>query len=110
MEYLNDILKEIHNLRGSALVIVCLIAFGYVCKIAPFIPNRFIPLCVILGGAILNPILISTGEASHELRHPLLGLALEGFLVGVAAWILHEKVIAKLLARFGLSDPPPPKP
>lgn len=93
MEYLTDILNQITSLKGVALIAVCLLALGYVLKAIPQIPNALIPASVITGGMILTPILGEPGAVSPDIKHPLVGLVLQGFLIGVAAWILHEKVI-----------------
>lgn len=59
-------------------------------------PNRFIPICVIALGAVLNFVLGDFGAVAPEQRNPGVILGLQGVLLGFAAWSLH----ALLLRRF----------
>lgn len=100
MDYLTDILNQITGLKGMALIAVCLIMLGYVLKAVPQVPNAVIPAAVILGGMILTPVLTSPGEVSPEMRNPIVGLVLQGFLIGVASWFLHDKALRHLEGLF----------
>lgn len=96
MDYLNDILEQIGNLKGLALVAAACFGLGYVIRLIPVIPNKWIPPVVMLAGPIIAPLIIAPGAASPDLRNPVVGIVAQGLLVSVVVHYLHEKVISHL--------------
>lgn len=81
---------------AAVLIIAALIVSGGVMKAIGAFPNRFIPICVIALGSVLNFVLGDFGAVAPEQRNPGVILGLQGVLLGFAAWSLH----ALLLRRF----------
>lgn len=81
---------------AAVLIIAALIVSGGVMKAIGAFPNRFIPICVIVLGSLLNYLLGDFGAVDPAQRNPGLVLGLQGMLLGFAAWSLH----ALLLRRF----------
>lgn len=107
MEYLQDILNQILQLKGAALVGIVLMVLGYILKLVPQVPNGVIPAVVIVGGCVLNPLLSPTpqGDVAYYIRNGVTVDVLHGFLIGAAAWFVHDKVLRRFidskLAIFG---------
>lgn len=99
----NDILLFILALKGPPLLMATLIAVGYGFRLYPRFPNRSIPLMVVVLGVLLSPLLLpwpDRGELHPGLRWPAPAAAaqvlMQGFLVGIAAWLFHLKILKKL--------------
>jgi len=83
---------------GLLIFILC-IACGYVWKMVRVLPNRFIPLVVMLTGALLYPLLMWTKEGPPVpviVRNSILG-----FIVGFAAWLFHRLLLKRIEDKFG---------
>lgn len=100
MELLTDLLTQIKGLTGYSLVAVVLIALGYALKMIPRFPNQFIPAATMLAGMILTPLLTSPGEMAPNLRNPIVGQVVHGFLIACVAWILHDKLLKGIIDRY----------
>jgi len=95
MEYLNDIIKTIASLGPEVFTVVLVVGVSYIPRILP-VTNKVIPwLCVCVFGPAAYPMLNSPGRVSPEVRFPLLREIFTGFLLGLIAWILHDKVISR---------------
>lgn len=81
---------------SAVLIVAVLIVCGGILKSLAAFPNRFIPICVIIIGCCLNCALGDFGSVNPAQRNPGVILALQGILLGFAAWSLH----ALLLRRF----------
>ena len=97
----------------APLIILFLNALGYALKRAPFLPNRSIPLMLMLVGALLMMFLAPMPEG----RNPLLLLGIMGFLFGCIAWLVHaialrrlEKYLPGALDPEDENKPKPPQP
>lgn len=85
---------------AAVLVFLLCLAAGYVWKIIHVLPNRFIPLVVMVTGAALLPLLLWKDEARmpHHLR-----VAIVGFIIGCVAWLVLRVGLKKLENRLGTS-------
>lgn len=94
LQNLGSFFTKISSWQGIFLLGVALCIFGYVLKGLPFVKNDFIPAIVIVAGAVLNPFVSSPAEGLHN---PTLTLALQGFIAGALAWILHNQVLSRFI-------------
>lgn len=81
---------------GILVFIIC-IAIGYIWKNIHVLPNRFIPLIVMLSGSILNPLLYWPNNTKDAVR-----LLVIGFIIGFVSWIFHKLVLKKIEDKFGV--------
>ncbi len=84
---------------GLLIFILC-IAMGYVWKMVRVLPNRFIPLVVMLTGAVLYPLLMWTKEGPPV--PVIVRNAILGFIVGFAAWLFHRLLLKRIEDKFGV--------
>jgi len=92
-----DVVTQIKSLSPELLMGLGIILFGYLLRYIPCIKNKFIPPICMLSGAVLYPFISKPGDAPPDLTHPSVHLVLLGFVIGCAAWIFHNKVLAKWL-------------
>lgn len=76
----------------SVLTIIFLNGLGYGLKFIPWIPNRSIPLALMLAGALVMMTLAPVPEG----RNPLVLLGLMGWVFGCIAWIVHAVALRRL--------------
>ena len=88
--------QQMQEWPAAVLIIASLIVFGSVLKSIEVWPNRFIPIAVLAVGAILNAIIGEPGSVAPTQRHPEVVLALQGLLLGFAAWALHAFLLRRL--------------
>lgn len=114
MDTINDIITQIKGLSPELLVGAVVIIIGYVLRSVKKFPNEAIPLCCVLLGAVVYPLLvpIPAGVKGAAVHAVMLGL-----LIGFLAWIAHDKLISKIedkipwLSGFLThNDPPPAQP
>ena len=96
MEYLEDIIKTVGNLGPEALVMVAMLAFGYVLRIVPRFPNNWIPLSCLLFTLVCYPLLSNPGRVSFDAEHPLIRMELTALVLWVCAWLAQTKVLSKI--------------
>lgn len=96
MNYLEELVNTLSKLGPEMFCVVSCIAFGYVIRLIPAIPNKWIPAACILFGPMVYPFLTSFGRVSPDSVDPRVRIILTGLVLGVAAFILHDKVIAHL--------------
>ena len=95
---MNDILEGIKGATDyiqsaplSVLTIIFLNGLGYALKFTP-LPNRSIPLVLMLAGALVMMSLAPVPPG----RNPLLLLGLMGWIFGCIAWVMHAVVLKRL--------------
>ena len=96
MEYLNEVLKTLRGLGPEAFCVLSCIAFGYVIRFIPAISNRWIPAICIVFAPVVYPFLTSTSRVTPEAQEPAVRIILTGLILGVGAWVLHDKVLAHI--------------
>ena len=96
---MNDILEGIKGATDyiqsaplSVLTILFLNGLGYALKFLPFVPNRSIPLALMLCGALVMMFLAPLPEG----RNPLVLLGLMGWIFGCVAWLVHVMILRRL--------------
>lgn len=100
MNYLEEPINMLSKSGPELFCIVACIAVGYVIRLIPVISNRWIPAICILSGPATYPFLTSFGRVSPDSVDPRMRIILTGLVLGVAAFILHDKVIAHIEARI----------
>lgn len=120
LDFLDPILDSLTTVKGHKAVVLYLIVFGYVIRMCPWIPNRFIPsINILVLGPFLSFTLLgwpSVGEIDPNCRWPELAAYVfsygEGLNLGLVSWLGYEFGISKLenfFAGKGASAPVPPQ-
>lgn len=91
-----EAVRQMQQWPVAILIIAALIVMGGVLKSLEFFPNRAIPMMVLVLGAAANTMLGDTGSISPTQRNPMAVLALQGVLLGFAAWALHAFLLRRL--------------
>lgn len=112
MELLNQIdpfIDYVTSLRGQKAIVGFLIMFGYMMKMTPVLPNRWIPIwnCFVIGPA-LSIILLGwpgPGELEPGVLSMQAAAALyayqKGFMLACVAWLFHKAVLQWLEKKRG---------
>lgn len=111
MEYLVDLVQQLNKLGPELLLGLGMIGLGYALRLTPF-PIRWVPgLCMFLP-MVIYPMMADPGRLKDFPHFPQVRFALEGLVIGVLAWMLHNKVLKKLEDKFlnGNGTPPTPPP
>lgn len=95
-EWLQEATGWLDELPASALIVVVLIVIGYVLKVIKWIPNRLIPLALMLAGAVIYALIGEPGKVDPSFRHPTFVLALHGVVLAFIAWLIHNKGLKRL--------------
>lgn len=93
---LTSAVQQMQQWPIAVLLVAVLIVMGGVLKSMELFPNRAIPAAVLTMGAIANALLGDPGSVSPAQRHPEAVLALQGILLGFAAWGLHHFLLRRL--------------
>lgn len=96
MNYVEELVNTLSNLRPEMFCIVACIAVGYLVRITPVIPNKWIPSICIVVGAFVYPFLTSTGRVSPDSVNPLMRIVLTGLILGALSFAIHDQVLSKL--------------
>ena len=91
-----EAVKQMQQWPVAILIVATLIVMGGVLKSLEYFPNRMIPLMVLVLGAALNTMLGDTGSIAPTQRNPMAVLAMQGILLGFAAWALHALLLRRL--------------
>lgn len=112
-QLISGLVQQIQSWPAAVLLAVCLIVIGVVLKSLALFPNKFIPVTILLGGALINLLIGDPGQVDPAQRHPDVILAMWGFCVGAAAWVAHAvflKRFEKYLPFLEEKTSPPPNP
>ena len=90
--------KNLNGAPSGLLVFLLCIAAGYVWKVIRVLPNRFIPLVVMLTGALLHSGLT---YAEKQSLSDWIRAAVVGFIIGFLAWLFHRLLLKRLEDKFG---------
>ena len=105
-----NIPQPIHDLAAALgngpevwLILVGLNFLGIVLQKTPVLPNRFnpfIPVLLYIMGIVLTVLLVPTTIFPAGQRHPAVLLGIIGFLIGFAAWFLHDVILQWVLKKY----------
>lgn len=95
LESAQSILSKLYGLPGGVLVLLSCIAVGYVLRLWKWFPDKAIPVVAIIWGPIFNTLLADPKSDDLPLRVWICKNVLVGLLIGVIAWVVHNKVIAR---------------
>ena len=117
-ELADEFLIELLALKGPSLLLVFLMMLGYGLKVFPWIDNKHIPLCIVLGGGMLSLLFIPlqpTKSIDPGLCCPeatqWASVLITGNLLGALAWLLHAKLLKKWIdEKVSKPDQPPTSP
>ena len=103
-------LSKLYGLPGGMLVLLSCIAFGYLLKFVPkkWFPNAGISVAVILWGCAFNMLIADPRADALPIRIWVVKNLLIGLIIGVVAWMVHNKVI-KRFSKDDLADGKPLK-
>jgi 4-hydroxybenzoate polyprenyltransferase len=96
MEFFNDLIKQITNIETGALLVIAVIAAGYLLKAMTWFPNQFIPIATFIVAVAGNMLLGEIGEVSPASRNPHVRLALVGMVFWAVGWLLHNQGLSRL--------------
>lgn len=103
-ELIDSLILEFTTLKGPSLVVTVIIFVGYILKMLPRFPNRYIPVVSFVLGPLMTPFMVSwpsAGEMPPGLRWPEIAAWLTtlctGLLLACLAWIVHGQVLRKLI-------------
>ena len=107
MDQVTKFLQDLWALTAEPknLLVFALLAIGYLCRQAEIIPNKFIPIIVLVCGLIFGPLIVT----------PLANGVLYGIAIAGLSTLLYEAVLRHvedwLHAKFGQATTPiePPK-
>lgn len=90
--------ESLMNAPAALLVLLVCISVGYVLKAISVFPNRFIPLAVMVIGAVFLMLLtfVKNAEIPAMTRNFCVG-----FVLGFAAWVIHRVALKRLEEKFG---------
>ena len=100
MNYLEELVNTLSKLGPEMFCVIACIAFGYVIRLIPAIPNKWIPAACILFAPVVYPFLTSPGRVSPDSVNPMMRIILTGLVLGVAAFVLHDKVITHIESKI----------
>ena len=102
-------LSKLYGLPGGVLVLVSCIAFGYLLKLVPakWFPNAGIPVAVILWGCAFNMLMADPRADALPIRVWIGKNFLIGLIIGVIAWMIHNKIIKRFTKDNDLADGKP---
>ena len=101
-----DTLQKLLTLTPEALLGLVVIGVCYALKKSRF-PNQWIPIVCMLLPSALYP-LLATATATDGVASPLLRSALIGFVIGLVAWGIHNKVLKRFIDPYWYNDDEPP--
>lgn len=117
---LTDFLSQLYGLPGYVLVCLSCIALGYLLKLCRSFPNTGIPLSCVLWGMLFNLLIAPSPAAGSSRRIWAVTHLLVGMIVGLVAWLIHNKVLKRYennwpivgpaIAAASQSNPQPPVP
>lgn len=96
MNYIEELVNTLAKLGPEMFCIVACIAVGYVIRLIPAIPNKWIPAVCILFAPCVYPFLTSPGRVSPDSVNPMVRIILTGLILGVIAFALHDQVLARI--------------
>jgi hypothetical protein len=99
------------------MVVLGVLALGYVIKSVPQIPNGLIPLCTLTAAVTLNILLGDVSAVDYKARNPEVRLGMIGLIYWGIGWLLHNQGLRRLekflpgplKALIGADEPAPPK-
>jgi hypothetical protein len=104
---IQDAANWLMSLGAAPFTFAAVIIIGYVFRIIPIFPNRFIPgICMLAGPLVF--VLLNPHPSSEPSKifytHSIIG----GLFIAVSAWLVHDKFISrwedKLKFRFPGAD------
>ena len=96
LDKLTHALDAAYGLPGTALTLVFCIAVGYFLKMMDWPPNRWIPAIVVPWGMLWNILLRPPPPTGTLVWQHYCRLIAVGFLIGMSACILYDKVLSQL--------------
>jgi hypothetical protein len=100
MDLINELAKQVIDAPFWLLLIFALNFIGYGLKQWDALPNKVIPLVLMVIGAVAMAFLGDPGAVTPFTRYPQAMLALQGVIYAFIAWAFHG-VIWK---RFGIQE------
>lgn len=91
--YLDTVLRwneALHGLPALPLVLIGCIVAGYMCKLMPFPPNKWIPAVVFSFGILANLGIHPPRDLADGVRAAILGM-----VAGGASVIIHRKLLRR---------------
>jgi hypothetical protein len=100
MEYFIDLVQQLHKLGPEILIGLSMIGLSYALRRIPPFPNNWIPVVCIFTPIFIHPLLANPSRLTEFPHYPTVRFALEGLLIGVIAWMVHDQIIMKLESKI----------
>lgn len=117
IELVDQLIRDVTALKGPKLLIAFLIALGYGLQKAPLIDSKYIPRILVLLGIVLAPVLVAW--PTPETMEPgvrfnditaWVQVGVQGFLLACGAWLLHAKILKRMIDDKIGNQPETPAP
>lgn len=96
-DFVYTVVEQIEQWPVAVLLIAFLVVFGWLLKMIPWIPNKTIPLAVVLMGAFFNTVVGSvTEDPNHSGAYVFTVLFMSGTCKGFLAWGAHAVILRRL--------------
>lgn len=93
---LNDLARQLGALTPEATAVAVVLGLGYVLRCLP-LPGWVIPPACVLAPAVFYPWIADWGSLPAGDYHPGARLVCTGFLIGLTAWMLHNRLLNRWL-------------
>ena len=100
-QQISDTISWAMNLGAAPFTVLAVICFGYVLRLVPAFPNKWIPLTCIVVGTILFPVLAHK-HADDTTTAYLVRTIFMGMIIGFGSWSFHNKIIAQFEDKIPL--------
>ena len=94
-----DYAGQLFSLAPAPFTVAILIAIAYGVRLMPWIPNRLIPTICMVAGMIIFPLVGLHPKDMAESTYLVRSIS-TGFVLGLAAWLVHDKFISKIEAKI----------
>lgn len=95
MGHLVKFLGSLYGLPGYVLVALSCAVVGYLCRFCKRCPNDYIPFFVVGWAMVFNPLISAAPAKDSTWRIWLVTHVLIGMVVGLVAWLAHNKILKK---------------
>ena len=95
-----DLMNVLLNSTPEMLLLVGLIALGYVFKVVNPIPNKYMPRLNLIIALIVYPLVALPGNQPPSIRYPLVAVEIKAVAIFAIAWLIHAVVLKKLIDKY----------
>jgi hypothetical protein len=98
---LTDFVSWAMNLGAAPFTVLAVIAVGYVLRLVPAFPNKWLPATCVVVGTIIFPVLAHHHADDTEANY-LVRTIFMGMIIGFGAWAFHNKILKSVEDKIPL--------